>query len=193
MMQYTNRRGDRYYVLQGKTKTGKPAYHCSKKPHGMPVERLPDGYELREDPVRATVTVRKVRPTRIASLERELVVRLAEKLKGVRTIVDVDGDSIVVYSAEREPRAAKQLFEMLAVPGMSKAAKMEDFLARHANYSPMLRFTLVDEDERLFRAERWCFRGSIDDWIDLAGEASLEELAAALLPHLGEESFYDLM
>jgi hypothetical protein len=29
-IEHVNRRGDRYYVLQGKTKTGKPKFYCSK-------------------------------------------------------------------------------------------------------------------------------------------------------------------
>jgi hypothetical protein len=85
MIQYTNRRGDRYYVVQGKTKTGKPKFYCSKKPGGVGVERLPEGMELREDPQSAVVTVRKARPTRIAPVERELVERLASELTATRT------------------------------------------------------------------------------------------------------------
>jgi len=31
------------------------------------------------------------------------------------------------------------------------------------HYTALLRFTLEDTEKRLFRVERWCFRGSIDD------------------------------
>lgn len=192
MIEYTNRRGDRYYVLQGTTKTGKPKYYCSKKRRGVGVERLPDGYELREDPVRATVTVRKVRPTRIATIERELVERLAGELTATRTLVDVDGDSIVVYATHVSKREVDAWCVDLGPFGKSRA-EIEAILAKNSDYSPMFRFTLIDEDERVFAAERWCFRGSIDDWIDIAGLGSLEALAEELLPHLGEESFYALM
>lgn len=55
-------------------------------------------------------------------------------------------------------------------------------------------FTLQDEDERLFSAERWCYLGSIDAWRPLlGGAADLESLAAQLLPHVGRESFFELM
>ena len=57
----------------------------------------------------------------------------------------------------------------------------------------MLRFTLSDADRRLFSVERFCFRGSIDDWINLAVMVPLEESIADYVPHLGEESFYDLI
>jgi hypothetical protein len=191
-IEYVNRRGDRYYVLQGKTKTGKPKFYCSKKRGGAGGEQLSDGYELREDPVRGTVTVRKVRPTRIATIERELVERLAGELSTTRTLVDVDGDSIVVYATNVRKRDVDAWCADLGPFGMGRA-EIEAVLVKNSDYSPLFRFTLVDENERVFAAERWCFRGSIDDWIDIAGVGSLEALARALLPHLGEESFYELM
>lgn len=51
-MEYVNRRGDRYFVPQGKTKTGKPKYYCSKRTDalGVSVERLPEDYEIHENP-----------------------------------------------------------------------------------------------------------------------------------------------
>lgn len=66
----------------------------------------------------------------------------------------------------------------------------------HTNgYLPMLRFILVDEDEkeRFFGVERYCFRGSIDDWIPLGGTCDLEELAKKYCRHLGRMSFYELI
>jgi hypothetical protein len=62
-------------------------------------------------------------------------------------------------------------------------------------YSPVFRFTLVDPQERLSIAERFCFRGSIDDWMHLAGGGPdpLERLAKRYVKHLGKESFYELM
>jgi hypothetical protein len=37
------------------------------------------------------------------------------------------------------------------------------------HYTAMLRFSLDDKEKRQFIAERYCFRGSIDDWIYLSG------------------------
>ena len=65
----------------------------------------------------------------------------------------------------------------------------------HATYMPLLRFTLIDSNKRIFSTERWCFRGSIDDWISLFeyDDGSLHELCEDLFPHLGQESFYDIL
>ena len=54
-------------------------------------------------------------------------------------------------------------------------------------------FRLTDPAERLYSADRWCFLGSIDDWFPLAYDQPLDKLARQYLPHLGDESFYELM
>ena len=59
-------------------------------------------------------------------------------------------------------------------------------------YQKVLRFTLIDEDDRRFAAERWCFLGSIDDWIPLSG-GELAGLIERYAPHIGKESFFELM
>ena len=52
----------------------------------------------------------------------------------------------------------------------------------------------MDPAERLFAAERWCFRGSIDDWIPMIGRAApLPDMVRTYVQHLGKDSFYDLM
>ena len=60
----------------------------------------------------------------------------------------------------------------------------------------MLQFTLDDEKDRTFRVQRWCFRGSIDSWIDLrmsGGLGKLPVLVQTFCPRPGRDSFYDLM
>jgi hypothetical protein len=55
---------------------------------------------------------------------------------------------------------------------------------------------LVDEKDRTFRVQRWCFRGSIDRWIDLwesGSEGKLSDLVKKFCRHIGQESFYELM
>ena len=62
-----------------------------------------------------------------------------------------------------------------------------------ATFTPLLRFTLLDEARRTFQTERYCFRGSIDDWIDVGWPGLLEKLCKLYVRHLGQESFYELM
>ncbi|KKM87650.1 hypothetical protein LCGC14_1266760 [marine sediment metagenome] len=50
LVTYINRKEDIYYLHKGKTKTGKPKYFFSKKRNGDLVEKIPDGYEIYENP-----------------------------------------------------------------------------------------------------------------------------------------------
>jgi hypothetical protein len=59
--------------------------------------------------------------------------------------------------------------------------------------SPAFRFKLIRKKERVFEAQRFCFRGGIEDWISLHHEGTLDELCQYYLKHLGKESFYELM
>ena len=62
----------------------------------------------------------------------------------------------------------------------------------HAQYTPVLRFTLLDSAQRLFGAERMCHLGRIDDWLELTKTGSVATLADALIPTLGTEEFFEL-
>jgi hypothetical protein len=64
----------------------------------------------------------------------------------------------------------------------------------HEGQMPVLRFNLVDDKARAFFTERWCFLGSIDDWVPLmGGRGELKALVRKYCPHLGQESFFQLM
>lgn len=193
-LEYVNRHGERYYILQGKTKTGKPRFYCSKRPSsaGVGVERLPDGFEIYENPEDALVSVRKVRPTRIQPFEREELTRLARKLAQAAVLVEVEGDSLVVYASNVDQSPSGRLFGLL-LGGREAPPGHVDWGTRHVHYSPMLRFTLTDEDERPYTLERWCYLGSVDYWIPLSFGKPLEVLAKYSLPHIGQESFFELM
>ena len=66
-------------------------------------------------------------------------------------------------------------------------------LISHSVYTPMLRFALFDPKTRMFFAQRWCSRGSIDDWIFLDLPRPLAEQVQKFAPHLGKESFFELI
>lgn len=69
----------------------------------------------------------------------------------------------------------------------------EAIAERFAHYQPVLRFILVDAERRLFAPERFCFRGSVDDWISIGRAESMEELALKYLKHFGRESMDELI
>ena len=56
-----------------------------------------------------------------------------------------------------------------------------------------MRFLLVDDQHRTFLTQRYCFIGSIDDWIDIGTPGKLATLVKKYVKHLGKESYFDLM
>jgi hypothetical protein len=74
---------------------------------------------------------------------------------------------------------------------MRDEAQIRSAIRREITYSPMLQFVLSDEKQRAFVAQRYCFRGAIDDWIDL-GHGPLATVVRKYVKHLGKESYFDL-
>lgn len=189
-IEYLNRKGKTYYLHQGKTKTGKPKYFFSMKSEGHLVNQIPEGYEIYENP-NAQVFLRRI-PPQIVTPAEVAIVRdgVTREAKNERCIVDVKGKHIVVYLCDQNVDALMALTSM----GLGgNPAKMQETLLHSVTYSPVMQFVLGDEETREFAVERWCFRGSVDDWIRLDRDRDLEALVKKYAPHLGQESFYELI
>jgi hypothetical protein len=182
---HVNRYRDTYYLHAGKTKTGKPRYWFSTKAEGDLVESIPEGYEIYENPD-AQVFLRKIVPQLVTPAEVTVVEEGLKRFAPKQNcLVDVQGKQIVVYHAERV---------FLDLEGFGFG--LTELPTFNRRYMKVMRFTLVDEKDRTFRAQRWCFRGSIDRWIDLwesRSEGNLSDLVKRFCPHIGQESFYELM
>jgi hypothetical protein len=182
---HVNRKEESYYLHVGTTRTGKPRYWFSRKTDGDLAEALPGGYEVYENPD-AQVFLRKFVPPLVTPAEVDVVRKGLERYApGQHCIVDVQKEHIVIYHAER------MSFDL---GGFGFGHR--ELPARFLSYTKVMRFTLVDEEARRFGVQRWCFRGSIDRWIDLwmpGSEAKLSDLVKKFCPHLGKESFFELM
>ncbi|MFQ6092937.1 MAG: hypothetical protein ACE5OR_09685 [bacterium] len=64
---------------------------------------------------------------------------------------------------------------------------IEDLVAQYINHSLMLRLILVDEEERIFIIQRYCFLDSIDDWIEIGRPDTLKKHLRIYVKHLGRE------
>jgi len=95
----------------------------------------------------------------------------------------------------------KQLEEQVggkaALNKLRKQTKKEKEAARKVaflkllQYTPELRFVLEDPKERIFVAERMCYRSDAD-WMMIGYAGKVEELAKELVVHLDKKSFFDL-
>ncbi len=194
--EHCNRCGDVYLLQAGRSRTGKPRYYVGRKLTGEPVEAVPAGYEVFESPERGQVYLRKQRPTRIASIEREIVAEGIRRVSNVEHfLVHVEDDSLVVYLPTRSVHEVNKLVCHLAGPNalqVPRCREARDRIIRESRYEKMMRFLLTDPQQRLFEVERWCFRSWCDGWIHLAGPADLSDVVEWFAEHLGEESFYEL-
>jgi hypothetical protein len=188
-IQYVNRKGQTYYLHQGLTKTGKPKYFFSMKQEGQLVETIPDGFEIYENP-NAQLFLRKIQPKLITDDE---VAAVEEGMKHYSQVeyyrVDVRKNIITIFITDQDLDRLTEFFRF--APG-ARGINLKDYFAKTATYSPMLRFVLLDKDRRIFSTQRYCFLGSIDDWIDIGRSGKLNDLVKTYVKHLGQESYYDL-
>jgi hypothetical protein len=187
---YTNAKGKIHYLHQGTTKTGKPKYHFSMQSAGTLAEIIPAGFEIYETP-NAQVFLRHIPPKIITDEERQVVEDGMRKYASVQDYkIDVRGNTIVVYIADQDIETLAGLFQDI-YPDPTTNPQLLNLLRNEIHYSPMLQFLLENEQRRLFTTQRYCFVGSIDDWIDI-GHGPLLTLVKRYVKHLGKESYFDL-
>ncbi len=195
---YTSRKGLTYTLYKGQTKSGKPRYYFSRTGQGQgePVTEIPPGFTISES-VNGIVSLVKERPS---SIQPEEVTAVEAALKehpdarGYR--ITVKHNMIEVY--EQIGPHYDTLVNELHIPGLSSkpglAEQLQSLEERHAQYAPVLRFTLLDPTQRLFGVKRMCYRGSVDGWLELiqTGSRPVAELARELIPTLGTDQFFEL-
>jgi len=194
---YTNHKGVAYTLYQGKTKTGKPRYYfgrADQRHDDDPVTELPAGYVISES-VNSVVSLVKNRPSSISSEDVAAIHTALQKHPQTHHYrVAVKHNRIEVY--ELVGPDYNEIFGMLhegSKPSTALARELQAVEERHAQYSPVLRFTLIDPAQRLFAVERMCYLGSIDGWLELGQTGPMKKLASALIPALGTDDFYDLI
>jgi hypothetical protein len=187
---HVNAKGKTYYLHQGTTKTGKPTYHFAMQSEGTLAESTPVGFEIYENP-HAQVFLRRIPPKIITDEERQVVEEGMRTYADVQDYkIDVKGKAIVIYTADQDIETLANLFKDM-VPHPQSNTQLTTLLRKEIQYSPMLRFILDDEKRRTFVTQRYCFQGSIDDWIDI-GHGPLTKLVKQYVTHLGKESYFDL-
>jgi len=194
---YTNRKGTTYTLCMGKTKTGKPRYFFSREPKDEVLDQLPAGYKITES-INGIVSCTSDRPGKILADELVVVEQiLSHHPSAAQYRLNVRPDRIEVHEATIQDIA--DVFGSLTgrgdgFPDFSPAVvqRFRERQIRKAQYSPVMQFILVDDVQRLFGAQRWCYRSSVDGWLRVDHADKLAALAARLIPRLGTETFFDL-
>lgn len=177
MQTYTNRKQQTYYLKVGETKTGKLRYYASMDlVKGENAPAMPKGYAFREN-VNGQVSVGKQQPHQIEDSEMAMIEAQIRELE-CDCRAEIKGKTIVLHTAENSPFTA-----LTALMGAQAAEQMR---ANNALYQPMLRFVLVDKQERLFETERMFFSGA-PDWMWIAPPQALKPIAQKFIPLLDDE------
>ncbi|WP_027726294.1 hypothetical protein [Tuberibacillus calidus] len=177
---YKNFRGDLYYLHSRKTKKGNTTYHFSKKDSGSLVDEMPSGYEIYESP-NGKVYLRKPLKKLIHDEEIKIIEEGMKKYCPIKDFkLEIKKDVVSIYTVENDLSFIKEILPI----------RMD--LDRYKNYETVMRFRLVDKENRTFSVERFCFLGSIDDWIEIDESEDLRRLVKEYVRHIGQESLYDL-
>lgn len=183
---HISRTGKTYYLHTGPKRGGGTQHFFSSKRSGNLAANVPDGFEIYEN-VGGQVFLRRQQPKLISDDERDCVARRLEKPRGgYRYKVEVRGKVLTIHESSIDFGGLEDL-------GLRLAPKVNEALSeRFAHYQPMLRFVLVDVERRLFEPERYCFKGRVDDWINIGRAEAIHRLASKYLKHLGQESFFEM-
>jgi hypothetical protein len=188
---YTNAKGQTFTLHQGTTKTGKSKYYFAMQSEGTLAESMPAGYEIYENP-NAQVFLRRIPPKIITDEERQVVEEGMRKYAEVKDYkVDVKGNAMVIYTADQDMDTLAAIVRDPHVSREENARRMQ-VLRDSRHYSDLLRFKLVDDKRRTFQTQRYCFLGSVDDWIDIGKPEKLARLVKTYVKHLGQDSYVEL-
>jgi len=185
---YKNRRGETYYFKAARTKNGNYRYYITKKDTGNLIEEIPKGFEIYEHPEDGKVVLRKKIVNKISKDEIGIIREAIKNLSALDDfLTDVKGNVLTIYVGKMNRKEFKKMF-----PGGKTEKELEELYREFQTYKGTMRFVLEDEKDRKFTIQRWCYLGSIDNWIDLESSNDLRTLAEKYCYHLGKDSYFDL-
>lgn len=188
---YTNAKGQTYFLHRGRTKTGKLTHYFSLQRDVHLADFIPEGYEIYENP-NTQVFLRKIPPKLITDTERQVVIDgMGKYASGEAYKIDVKGTVLTIYLADQDQEALARIVKEYPST-MHNKERMMQLLQQQIHYSPMLQFILVDVQQRLFAVQRYCFRGAIDDWINIGFPNTLAHGVKTFVKHLGKPSYFEL-
>ncbi len=187
---YVNRQRKTYYLHVGLTKKGNPKYYVALNSGGHLADGIPDGFEIHEK-ASGQVVVRRKRQQIITDEELKTVERELTQVKEARkSYAERDGEFIAVYVVRQSAMLEEAIRHMNP---LAKQTKIEELIDQFLNYDEVFRFVLTNSEKRLFQTQRFCYLGSVDDWIFIGEEESIQKLAHQYLSHINQDTYYELM
>lgn len=204
---YTNKHGQTYYLHAARGAYGRATHVMRMHVEGAMAE-LPEELEIREN-VHGQVSVRRKRKRQFTKLEEQLLHSAMERFRPFAYELDVDGGAATVYASAEDRKCFLESLDAEFANGFADAlakalakryspelvemfrVRRQGRIAKRPRYYPLLRFVIADDGERLFAVERVCFSGEAS-WVRLE-RLPLPAALMKYLPHLGRDSFFDLI
>ncbi len=204
---YTNKRGRIFYVHVVVQSDGRTRYTMRTDRAGA-LSKLPQGFEVREN-IHGGVSVRRQRPRTFTELEERALLTAMKRIRPFAYELDINGKAATVYASAEDRKCFLESLDAEFADGFAEAltkalakryspelvemfrARRKEQNANRPRFYPLLRFVIVDQRQRRFAVERVCFSGE-SSWIRLE---TLPLMAALMkyLPHLGRDSFFELI
>ena len=184
-VEYVNRRKEKTYLKKAPTKSGKIQYCAIKniskiKPEEL-LDYIPDGYEFYENPRDAQVYFRRIPVYNISDAEVEIVDSVMKNHEIVSDyIIEKGVNEITIFVSQIN----KNDDQYSGYPYNLK--KSINFYLR---YEDVMKFK---KSGKMYHAQRFCWRSSIDDWITLEKNMDLRYLVEKYCHHIGRDSYYEL-
>lgn len=204
---YTNGCGDIYYLHALRAGGHRAAYIMRRRADGA-LSELPKGYEVREN-VHGQVSVRRKRRRSFTEIEESLLAGQLRQLRPLGYRLDITGRTATVYASALDRKCFAESLDAEFADGFADAltktlatrysaelialfrARQRDKGRRRPRFYPLLRLVVADTRKRLFAVERVCFTGD-RAWMRLE-TMPLTAAVFKYLPHLGKDSFFNLI
>ena len=204
---FTNHYGQTYYLHRKRRSDGRVVYVLRKSATNA-LSALPESFEVREN-VHGRISVRRRRTRPISESEADLLDAALAQSRPFAYRLDVDGRAATIYASAADRHCFSESVEAEFAEGFSQALRTlltkryapelvalfrerrQEERSRRPRYYPVMRFVLSDKEQRLFSVERVCFTGE-SNWVRLES-LSLPAALMKYLPHLGRDSFFDLL
>ncbi|MHC4489470.1 MAG: hypothetical protein ACYSW7_09905 [Planctomycetota bacterium] len=186
VLTHTNRKGDTYYLHQ--SLKAKRKFFFSKNKDGELVEKIPEGYEIYENP-NGLVFLRKERPKVFSDEEIAIVENGMRDYTDLEFYkIDVKGNTIIILLPLQDVDAIK---EAIFQCSFKTPAEINHTLQSIITFAPEMQLILTDKEKHLFSLKRYCYRG-LGSWITLETSSDLKVLVKKYFKYLAKESFFDL-
>lgn len=188
---FKNSKGKAYFIKSKLTKKGNTTYYMTKKEEESCLDEIPEGYEVVEKYDSGLLFVRKKQQSLFSLKEINSIKTSLDHNKSlVDYRVSINGKEIAIYTVEKETN------DRIAESPLSsffKMAQSNQYKSAWQNFEERMKVIIrKNKSGKEFEVKRFCYRGSVDDWITVGVESDIAEVGKRYLIHLGKESYYEL-